>query len=70
MSTGSAGCLASCLGAGAQTLAHRVILIVTATEGALLPSAVIALVALATALLKAWSAATLTNLSAVAGRVH
>jgi hypothetical protein len=50
-------------GVRSRAIAYRAILIVTSTEGALLPTALLALVAIGTALLKAWSPATLATFS-------
>ena len=50
-------------GVRSRAIAFRAILIVTSTEGALLPTALLALVAIGTALLKAWSPATLATFS-------
>jgi hypothetical protein len=49
-------------GARARALAQRATLIIISTEGALFPTAIIVLVAIATELLKAWSRATLASL--------
>jgi hypothetical protein len=62
MSTATIGALNARFGARARALAQRATLIIIATEGALLPTAIIVLVAIATELLKAWSRATLPSL--------
>jgi hypothetical protein len=63
MSTRMIGGQNSWFGAGTRAVAYRAILIMTSTEGALLPTAVLSLAAIGTELLKAWSPATLATIS-------
>jgi hypothetical protein len=62
MSICTIGALNTRFGARARALAQRATLIIIATEGAPLPTAIIVLVAIATELLRAWSRATLATL--------